>query len=87
MFSYEHVDGEHNITFGTQLPPLPDFADDDCDLITIGEQLSTYALNNAVDILEDHSMCTYFKTLCMMGSSPGTCSQRAIGCDDGNDNP
>jgi len=87
LFSYEHVDGEHNITFGTQLPPLPDFANDDCDLITIGEQLSTYALNNAVDILEDHSMCTYFDTLCMMGSSPGTCAQRAIGCDDGNQNP
>ena len=87
LFSYEHVDGEVTITFGTQLPPLPDFAADDCDLITIGAQLTTYGINNQDDILEDHSMCTYFDTLCMMGSSPGTCAQRAIGCDDGNDNP
>jgi hypothetical protein len=87
LFSYEHVDGEVTITFGTQLPPLPDFADDDCNLVTIGAQLTTYGINNMDDILEDHSMCTYFDTLCMMGSSPGTCSQRAIGCDDGNDNP
>jgi len=86
-FSYEHVNGEVTITFGTQLPPLPDFASDDCDLITIGAQLATYGINNQDDILEDHSMCTYFDTLCMMGSSPGTCSQRAIGCDDGNANP
>jgi len=87
LFSYEHVDGEVTITFGTQLPPLPDFANDDCDLITIGEQLTTYGIINMDDILEDHSMCTYFDTLCMMGSSPGTCAQRAIGCDDGNDKP
>jgi hypothetical protein len=79
-FSYFHVDGEVKITFGTQLPALPDFAADDCDLITIGAQLATYGINNQDDILEDHSMCTYFDTLCMMGSSPGTCSQRAIGC-------
>ena len=51
LFSYEHVDGEVTITFGTQLPPLPDFANDDCDLITIGEQLSTYALNTLLYVL------------------------------------
>ncbi len=86
-FMYEHVSGEMTITFGTQLPPLPDFAKDDCDLLTIGSQLATYGLNNKDDILEDHSMCSYFDTLCKMGSSPGTCAQRAIGCDDGNQNP
>ena len=87
LFSYEHVDGEMPITFGTPLPPLPDFADDDCDLVTIAAQLTTYGINNQDDILEDHSMCTYFSTLCNMGSDPSTCSQRAIGCDDGNQNP
>lgn len=87
LFSYEHVDGEMPITFGTPLPALPDFAKDDCDLVTIAAQLLNYGAANADDILEDHSMCSYFDTLCKMGSSPGTCSQRAIGCDDGNDNP
>ena len=87
LFSYEHVDGEHEITFGVELPALPDFASDDCDLITIAAQLVTYGIVNSDDILTDHSMCTYFDTLCKMGSSPGTCSQRAIGCDDGNANP
>jgi hypothetical protein len=87
LFSYEHVDGEMPITFGTPLPALPDFAADDCDLLTIGAQLAAYGINNQDDILKDHSMCTYFSTLCSMGSSPGTCSQRAIGCDDGDPNP
>lgn len=87
MFSYEHVDGEVPITFGTPLPELPDFASDNCLLFSIGSDLLTYGLNNQDDILEDHSMCTYFDTLCKMGSSPTTCSQRAIGCNDGNTNP
>ena len=87
LFSYEHVDGEHEITFGTPLPALPDFAADDCDLITIAAQLVAYGVINSDDILEDHSMCTYFDTLCSMGSDPGTCAQRAIGCNDGNQNP
>jgi len=87
LFSYEHVNGEIPITFGTPLSTLPDFAADDCDLVTIGAQLLNYGAANADDILEDHSMCTYFDTLCMMGSSPGTCSQRAIGCNDGDQNP
>lgn len=86
-FSYFHVDNEHEITFGTPLPALPDFAEDDCSLVSIGAQLGIYGIVNQDDILEDHSMCTYFSTLCAMGSSPGTCSQRAIGCDDGNTNP
>ena len=86
-FEYFHVDNEHEITFGVQLPALPDFADDDCSLVSIGAQLATYGLVNQDDILEDHSMCTYFNTLCAQGSSPGTCSQRAVGCDDGNMNP
>jgi len=87
LFSYEHVDGEVTITFGTELPPLPDFGNNNCDLATIAGQVITYGLNNQDGILEDHSMCTYFSTLCNMGSDPGTCSQRAIGCDDGNQNP
>ncbi|MEX0998414.1 MAG: lipase family protein [Thermodesulfobacteriota bacterium] len=86
-FSYFHVDNEFEVDFGVALPPLPDFEADNCSLISIGAQLVTYGINNQSDILEDHSMCTYFSTLCSMGSSPGTCSQRAIGCDDGNDNP
>jgi len=81
-FSYFHVDNMFEITFGIQLPPLPDFADDDCKLLTIGAQLATYVLNNKEDIERDHTHCTYFSTLCSMGSSPGTCSQRAmaVGC-------
>ncbi len=87
LFSYEHVDGEHEITFGTPLPALPDFTADDCDLVAIAGQLLTYGITNSDDILEDHSMCTYFDTLCSMGSDPSTCAQRAIGCNDGNQNP
>ena len=87
LFSYEHVGGRQDITFGIMLPPLPDFANDDCDLVTIAEQITTYGLNNADGILENHSMCTYFSTLCNMGSDPSSCSQRAIGCNDGNPNP
>ena len=87
LFSYEHVGGKFDILFGTLLPELPDFADDDCDLITIGEQIGDYLIDNLDGILENHSMCTYFSTLCNMGSDPATCSQRAIGCDDGNANP
>ena len=79
-FSYFHVDNEFEVDFGVALPPLPDFEADNCSLISIGAQLVTYGINNQSDILEDHSMCTYFSTLCSMGSSPGTCSQRAIGC-------
>ncbi len=87
LFSYEHVDGEHEITFGTPLPALPDFASDDCDLITIAAQLVTYGLANSDDILEDHSMCTYYDTLCNMTSDPSSCAGGAVGCDDGNPNP
>ncbi len=87
LFSYFHVDNEHEITFGLQLPALPNFAAADCDLLTIGNDLLNYGLANMNGILENHSMCTYFNTLCAQGSSPGTCSQRAIGCDDGNTNP
>lgn len=79
-FMYEHVSGEHEITFGVTLPALPDFGNDDCDLITISAQIVTYGLNNMDDIETDHSMCTYFMTLCMMGSDPSTCTDRAIGC-------
>lgn len=83
LFSYFHVDNEHEITFGTQLPPLPDFADDDCDLATLGGDLLNYGLANMNGILENHSMCTYLSTLCAMGSDPGSCAQRAtaVGCN------
>ena len=86
-FSYFHVDNKHEITFGTQLPPLPDFADDDCSLVSIGAQLGIYGITNQDDILEDHSMCTYYKTLCDMTSDPASCAGGAVGCDDGNTNP
>lgn len=79
-FMYEHVSGEYEITFGVSLPALPDFAADDCDLLTIGADLFTYGLNNMDDIITDHSMCTYFDTLCMTGSDPAGCAERAIGC-------
>ncbi|TFG77426.1 MAG: lipase family protein [Thermodesulfobacteriales bacterium] len=79
-FSYFHVDGEEKIFFGTVLPALPDFAGDSCDLVTIAAQLVVYGLINKDAIGENHSHCTYFSTLCSMGSSPSTCSQRAIGC-------
>lgn len=85
-FMYEHVSGEHEITFGTALPALPDFSKDNCDLITIGSQVVTYGLDNLDGVAEDHKMCTYFMTLCMTGSDPSTCQQRAIGCG-GDDSP
>jgi lipase (class 3) len=79
-FMYGHVSGEYQITFGVGLPALPDFSADDCDLITIGAQVVTYGLNNQDGIIEDHKLCTYFMTLCEMGSDPSTCAERAIGC-------
>lgn len=87
LFSYEHVGGRQDISFGTMLPELPDFADDNCNLITIGADIGSYLLENLDGILENHSMCTYFSTLCETGSDPATCSDRAIGCDDGDTNP
>jgi len=86
-FSYFHTNDKHEITFGTELPPLPDFAMDDCDLSTIGADLLTYGINNEDAILEDHSMCTYYKTLCNMSSDPSSCAGGAIGCDNGDANP
>ncbi|HET7289579.1 MAG TPA: lipase family protein, partial [Thermodesulfobacteriota bacterium] len=79
-FSYFHVSGEFQITFGVGLPALPDFSAADCDLITIGAQVVTYGLNNQDGIIEDHKLCTYFTTLCNQGSDPSTCAERAIGC-------
>jgi len=86
-FSYFHVDNKFEITFGVQLPALPDFEADNCNLIDIGAQLATYGINNQDDILEDHSMCTYYKTLCDMSSDPSSCANGAIGCDNGDANP
>lgn len=86
-FSYFHVDNEFEITFGVQLPALPNFEADNCDLFSIGGQLATYGINNQDDILEDHSMCTYYKTLCDMSSDPSSCAGGAISCDDGDANP
>lgn len=90
-FSYFHVDNEFEIEFGVALPPLPDFSKDVsngiCDLGSIAGQLVTYGLNNSDNILTDHSMCTYYKTLCNMSSDPSSCAGGAIGCDDGNQNP
>ena len=85
-FSYFHVSGEYQIGFGVPLPALPDFSADDCDLITIGAKVVTYGLNNQDGIIEDHKLCTYFMTLCDMGSDPSTCTDRAIGCS-GEDSP
>jgi len=79
-FMYEHVSGEYDITFGVALPVLPDFAADNCNLLTIGADLITYGLNNLDGIETDHMMCTYFMTLCEQGSDPSTCAERAIGC-------
>lgn len=90
-FSYFHVDNKFEIEFGVELPPLPNFSDDVsngvCDLISIGGQLATYGITNQSNILEDHSMCTYYKTLCDMTSDPSSCAGGAVGCDDGNENP
>lgn len=80
-FSYFHVSGEYQIAFGVALPALPDFAADDCNLLTIGADLLTYGLNNLDGIETDHKMCTYFMTLCEQGSDPSTCADRAVGCD------
>ncbi|MFA9408900.1 MAG: lipase family protein [Candidatus Dadabacteria bacterium] len=79
-FSYFHVDNKHEITFGTELPSLPPFAKDECKLLKIGAQLAAYLLKNKEDAGKNHYHCNYFSSLCSMGSSPETCSQRAIGC-------
>ncbi len=83
---YVHTANEHQITFGVTLPPLPDFTKAMCDQATIAGDLAEYGFDNKSDIEEDHSMCTYFMTLCMKGSDPSTCSMRAVGCD-GEDDP
>lgn len=85
-FSYFHVSGEFQMTFGAALPALPDFSADKCNLISIGAQVITYGLNNQDGIIEDHKLCTYFTTLCNQGSDPLTCAERAIGCD-GEESP
>jgi len=78
---YFHVDNKHEITFGKELPVIkPPFADDNCDTNKIALQLTAYLLKNKEDIGINHSHCTYFSTLCSMGSSPETCPQKAIGC-------
>lgn len=81
-FSYFHAGAQETITFGTQLPALPDFADDDCSVLEIAAQLGIFGLANKDAIGENHDHCTYFSTLCAMGSDPGSCSQTAtdIGC-------
>ena len=78
---YAHVSGKHEITFGAALPALPDFNDFHCDQIAINASILVYGFANLNDIVTNHSMCTYFKTLCMDGSDPSTCDERAIGCD------
>jgi len=77
---YAHVSGNHDITFGVTLPDLPDFNDFNCSRIAINAAIVAYGASNLDDIVTDHEMCTYFKTLCMEGSDPSTCDQRAIGC-------
>jgi triacylglycerol lipase len=81
-FTYEQVNGEEDITFGTALPPLPDFSQENCNATLIASQLAAYELNNQSGIDEDHSLCNYFMTLCMMGSDPTSCSDIAdqFGC-------
>lgn len=81
-FSYFHVNNEETITFGTQLPALPDFADANCSVLTIAAELGIYGFANKDAIGENHDHCTYFTTLCAMGSDTSSCSQRAtaVGC-------
>ena len=83
--NYEQVIGEHDITFGVTLPALPDFSQENCNAPLIASQIAAYELDNQSGIDENHSMCNYFMTLCMMGSDPSTCTDRAIGC--GGPNP
>ena len=78
---YAHVSGDHQITFGVTLPDLPDFKDFNCDPVAINAAIVAYGVSNLEDVVTDHEMCTYFKTLCMQGSDPSTCDERAIGCD------
>ena len=78
--SYQHVDNKFEITFGQQLPSLPDFSKDECDevVLDILEQLANYLFANEKDIETNHNHCTYFSTLCSMGENPDSCSQRAM---------
>ena len=78
---YAHVSGQHEMTFGVSLPDLPDFNHFNCDQIAINAAILAYSASNLDDIVTDHEICTYFKTLCNEGSDPSTCDQRAIGCD------
>jgi hypothetical protein len=78
---YEHVSGNHEITFGVVLPALPDFNDFNCNQLAINAAIFAYGVSNLNDIVTDHKMCTYFKTLCMKGSDPSSCDERAAGCD------
>lgn len=78
---YAHVSGNHEITVGVTLPDLPDFNDFNCDQIAENAAILAYSASNLDDIVTDHEMCTYFKTLCNQGSDTSISDQKEIGCD------
>lgn len=61
-YRYEHAPGEHDITFGSPLPALPDMSCDQKGIIQ--GQILTYLLNNETQVEINHSICTYHDTLC-----------------------
>jgi len=81
-FMYEHVMDQHDIVFGKELPPLPDVNCDEFE-ITIEFKLAEYLDDNKEQVEKNHSMCTYYDTLCGMKGTKSereTCMMNAVGC-------
>ncbi len=81
-FMYEHVMDQHDIMFGKALPPLPDVNCDESDF-AIELKLALYLDDNKHQVEINHSICTYYDTLCGMKGTKSereTCMMNAVGC-------
>lgn len=82
-FMYKHVMGQNDIMFGIALPPLPDLTCDD-SVLTIKLDLAVYLTDNKDQVEINHSICTYYDTLCGKKGTQqerDTCMMNAVGCE------
>jgi len=77
---YQHVIEENSITFGTMIEGFPSFSD--CSQFTIEATLGIFFAANSDQILINHSMCTYYSTLCDMTADAESCISQStsLGC-------
>lgn len=69
---YTHVIEEKSITFGSEIAGFPDFSST-CSEFTILATLGIFLSANSDQISTNHSMCTYYSTLCDMTSDAENC--------------